>query len=134
MPRPRGMGRSSDLTGWSTHAGRPLDGTTPPELAAPAPAPTKPPTEPPAQRRPRKFTALLDADTDARYGRLLADLVTTVGPIATRSDGAGRLRSGYDPSRADLLRALLAVAEHDPAVRAAVHDQVRRDLYHDTTT
>lgn len=81
---------------------------------ATVPAPAQPaPTE---QVRPRKFTALLDTATDARYGRLLDALRTAAGPVATRSDGNGRSRAGYDLSRADLLRALLEVAEEDPTV------------------
>ena len=61
--------------------------TTPPVRvvgAAPAPAPAG---DDAAPRRPRKFTALLDGDTDARYGRLLDQLRTDVGPVATRQDG-----------------------------------------------
>lgn len=85
--------------------------------------------------KPRKFTALLDGDTDARFGRLLADLRSTVGAIATREDGNGRTRAGYDPSRADLLRALLVVAEEDPRVGAAVFDQVKAHYHRpDTST
>lgn len=68
----------------------------------------------------RKFTALLDADTDARYGRLLDTLRAELGPVATRSDGNGRTRAGYDLSRADLLRALLEVAEGEPGVMRSV--------------
>ena len=82
---------------------------------------------PPPAPKPRKFTALLDAATDARYGRLLDALRQSVGPVATRSDGNGRTRAGYDLSRADLLRALLEVAD-DPnsPVMAEVQAKVRR--------
>ena len=75
--------------------------------------------------RPRKFTALLHEDADARYGRLLEQLRQEVGRIATREDGNGGTRAGYHPSRADLLRGLLAVAEEDPSVMTAVCAQVR---------
>lgn len=82
--------------------------------------------------RPRKFTALIDATTDSRFGYLLMKLREEAGPIATREDGNGRTRTGYDLSRADLLRALLAVAEADPAVMRQVFEQVR-DHYSATT-
>lgn len=75
--------------------------------------------------RPRKFTALLDADTDARFGRLLERLRGEVGRIATREDGNGGTRAGYEASRADLLRALLAVAETTPDVMTEVGKHVR---------
>ena len=90
------------------------------------PVPT--PTPAPAvieHARPRKFTALLDADTDARFGRLLAAVRESVGPVATRSDGNGGTRAGYDVSRADLLRALLEVADGNKAVMADVQAKVR---------
>lgn len=116
-----GMRRSAPAGEWSTDAGRALDD----------PVTTSSSPVPPATRGggvrawPRKFTALLDADTDARFGQLLAELRGQVGPVATREDGSGRVRSGYDPSRADLLRALLVVAENSAEVRQAVYDQVR---------
>lgn len=113
---PRGMQRAK-AGEWSTDAGRALEQPAP---TVPAPAPV---TE--AKAKPRKFTALLDADTDARFGQLLTALRETVGPVATREDGSGRVRAGYDCSRADLLRALLVVAEDDPTVSAAVFAQVR---------
>ena len=75
--------------------------------------------------RPRKFTALLDDDSDARFGRLLERLRGEVGRVATRVDGNGGTRAGYDASRADLLRGLLAVAEANPAVMSEVCEQVR---------
>lgn len=88
------------------------------------PVPARP-ADTAAPIRPRKFTALLDADTDARYGRLLEQLRATVGAVATRQDGNGRARAGYDLSRADLLRALLLVAEDDPSVMADVAAKVQ---------
>ncbi len=103
-----------------------VDERDPTHAAAPAPAPAPAaPGDSAAPTRPRKFTALLDADTDARYGRLLDQLRSVVGPVATRQDGNGRSRAGYDPSRADLLRALLLVAEADPSVLADVAAKVR---------
>jgi hypothetical protein len=109
---------------WSTDAGRSLESpaeTTP----APSSSPPSPPSAP-GRERSRKFTALLDAETDGRYGRLLEEVRTEVGPIATREDkDTGRVRSGYDVSRADLLRALLVVAEGNSNVRCEVYAQVR---------
>lgn len=93
-----------------------------PVVAVPASAPT-PASEPTV--KPRKFTALLDAETDSRYGRLLDALRESAGPVATRADGNGRTRAGYDLSRADLLRALLQVADEDPTVMTEVAAKVR---------
>jgi hypothetical protein len=107
---------------WSTDAGRSLDVPTEP----PAAGPSSPPVV--ERERQRKFTALLDAEADARFGRLLEELRARVGPIATRSDGSGRVRSGYDVSRADLLRALLAVAE-DPD-RSGVWEPLTQQVRH----
>lgn len=78
------------------------------------------------QPRPRKFTALIDATTDSRFGYLLMKLREEAGPIATRDDGNGHLRGGYDLSRADLLRGLLAAADNSAAVREAAFEMVRR--------
>lgn len=105
---------------WNAAAGRSPNPEENPTSATSAPRPSVD-----AKAKPRKFTALLDADTDARFGQLLADVRGQVGAVATRTDGHGRTRAGYDPSRADLLRALLVVAENDPAVRVAVYDQIR---------
>lgn len=104
---------------FSTDAGRSL------EPVAVDPAPATVPASASAPARPRKFTALLDADTDARYGRVLDVLRGSVGPVATRSDGNGRTRAGYDVSRADLLRALLEVADRNPSVMTKVVTKVR---------
>ncbi len=73
----------------------------------------------------RKFTALLDEATDARYGRLLTRLRGEAGRVATREDGHGAVRGGYDLSRADLLRALLEVAEDDDTLISALAEKVR---------
>ena len=101
------------------------------EASAPAPRSTHSADHAPSRvqtrARPtgvRKFTAQLDADTDARYARVLDELRRVVGPIATRAD-RDRMRSGYDVSRADLLRALLVVAEDDPTVLGDVAAAVR---------
>ncbi|MCD2191686.1 hypothetical protein [Actinomycetospora soli] len=107
---------------FSTDAGRSLAAAEP-AAAAPVPASAQAPAA--EQPKPRKFTALIDAETDARYGRLLDQLRTAVGPIATRPDGSGRSRAGYDLSRADLLRALLAAAEDDPSVMTEVAAKAR---------
>lgn len=154
---PRGMQRAKPAE-WSTDAGRAIEDT--PEPRSPDPvvdAASKIAADRkgrqaefsrraadrvkvrggqsgPEPERPRKFTALLDADTDARFGRVLADLRNAVGRIATREDGAGHVRAGYDLSRADLLRALLVVAEDDPTVGAAVFEQVRNHYRPDTAT
>lgn len=108
---------------WSTDAGRALDAgqsVTPP---APTPAPA-PRAVPVPEQRTVKFTATLDGSTDALFTRLTGELVAEVGRIATRTDRE-RVRTGYAPSRADLLRALLEVADDDPTVMTAVCAQVQ---------
>ncbi|MCD2191657.1 hypothetical protein [Actinomycetospora soli] len=125
----RGAGSAEALSRWTTTSAptvEPVPAPTPAEPAAPTstPAPAPAPASP-AQRRSVAFTARLDPETDARFGRLLEEARTVVGPIATRAD-RGRVRSGYDVSRADLLRALLAVLEDDAAVGNAVHDHLRK--------
>lgn len=127
-----GMRKSGPSADWSTDAGRSLE-PVPPQPASPKTYRVTDATERPAHTRvtasetgkPRKFTALVDADTDARFGRLLDQLRASAGPVATRPDGNGRTRGGYDLSRADLLRSLLAVAEDDPQVMRAVEAAAR---------
>jgi hypothetical protein len=60
------------------------------------------------------------------YGRVLAALREKAGPIGTRPSGYGVTRAGYELSRADLLRALLAAAEADPAVLDAAVVEAKR--------
>jgi hypothetical protein len=112
---PRGIRRSEPA--WSTDAGRPVEHGFVEEPERPS-APAE------VRTRVRKFTAQLDVDSADRFARLLAEVQAEVGPIATRVDG-DRVRRGYDVSRADVLRSLLAVAEADPAVMAAVCAKVR---------
>ena len=123
------MRSSKAAAAWSTgvtNAGQsteapPADPSPAPLATVPAPAPA-PATE---RVKARKFTALLDAETDARYSRLLDQLRDLVGSVATRQDGNGRARAGYDLSRADLLRGLLAAADDDPSVMREVAEKVR---------
>lgn len=68
---------------------------------------------PPTTAPPRKFTAQLDVLTDERFGRITSHVGQKLGRIAgRRQDGA---KGGRLPSRADVLRALVALAE-DPDV------------------
>lgn len=69
--------------------------------------------------KPRKFTLLIDEATDERFARLLTQLQADAGRVATRENGSGHIRSGFPLSRADLLRALLEVAETNPDVMPA---------------
>lgn len=79
--------------------------------------------EVPAERA-RKFTALLDGTSERRFRSLTRHVVDECGPIASRE---GKRAGGYDPSRADVLRALLALVDNDPQLRARVVEQVRDD-------
>lgn len=70
--------------------------------------------------RPSRFAANLDAVSDQRFSRL----------VRAAGEQLGRLpsyRGRREAERVDILRALLAVADRDEHVRAAVIDQVRTD-------
>ncbi|MEJ2865967.1 hypothetical protein [Actinomycetospora flava] len=71
-----------------------------------------------------RFSVNLDADDDTRFERLVRGLADDVGRVPSH-------RGRRYPSRADLLRAMLAVTERDPEVRAAVHAHVRSQLDED---
>ena len=64
-----------------------------------------------------KFTALLEQSTADRSERLTADM----RPV-------GRLAGGRYPSRADVLRAALALMEEDDDLLDRVRERVRDDL------
>ncbi len=126
----RGMRRapeSVDLNaGRPTWAPEPSPAAVSSDLSSVRPAP-----------RTRAFTARLDSETDDRYERLTRGLRDAVGLIGTRPVKRGEVsrRSGYAPSRGDLLRALLTVADRDPDILRRVQEQVRIDLTsqsHDT--
>lgn len=74
------------------------------------------PPEPPTS----KFTVNLDLDTDGRFERLTHDVGQAVGRLPSH-------RGLRYPSRADVLRALLLVAEQDARVRHAVQAEVRAE-------
>lgn len=74
--------------------------------SAPAAIPEPRSVEPKPTETRVKFTALLELATAGRFERLTADMRSV-----------GRLAAGRYPSRADLLRAVLALMEADPDLR-----------------
>lgn len=74
-------------------------------------------SEPP---RPSRFAVNLDPDDNLRFDRLVRRLGDAIGRVPSH-------RGQRLPSRADLLRALLVVAENDEQVEQAAHEQVRVD-------
>lgn len=82
--------------------------------------PARPPTPPPATTRqspvdqkPRKYTMLVSAEDDVTAHRVVDDVVARSGIRATKS------------MRGDVVRALLAEAEDDPALRDRVAARLR---------
>lgn len=85
------------------------------KVRPPTEAPT-PVTAPVAEQRV-KFTAVLDASVSDRFERVTADM-----------RAVGRLAGGRYPSRADVLRAVLALVEEDDDLLDRVRERVRDDL------
>lgn len=73
-------------------------------------------SEPPATTR---FTVVLDAESNARFDRLVGELGRVTGPLPSH-------RGRRSPSRADLLRAALVVLEEDRPAFAQVRTEVLR--------
>ena len=87
--------------------------------AAPAPAAVAPfgEQEDDESERPVKFTAILDQHT-----------VTLFERVTYSMRRVGRLAGGRYPSRADVLRAVVALVDDDPDLAERVVDRVRHDL------
>lgn len=77
----------------------------------PDPVPTD--TPPPVDTTPRKYTMLVSPADDERAHRVVDDVVRRAGIRATK------------PMRADVVRALFAVAAADPELRAVVAARLR---------
>lgn len=86
-----------------------------------APAPSSPPSAAPFAEddadRPVKFTAVLDQHTVTLFERVT---------FAMRR--VGRLAGGRYPSRADVLRAVVALVDDDPDLADRVAERIRHDL------
>lgn len=67
--------------------------------------------------RPVKFTAVLDQGT-----------VTVFERVTLAMRRVGRLAAGRYPSRADVLRAVVALVDDDPELAERVADRIRQDL------
>lgn len=85
-----------------------------------------PPTEPDRatdpeavddDRRAVKFTAVLDEHT-----------VTVFERVTYAMRGVGRLAGGRYPSRADVLRAVVALVDDDPDLAERVAERIQADL------
>lgn len=86
-----------------------------------APAPSSPlpaaPFDEDEADRPVKFTAVLDQHTVTLFERVT---------YAMRK--VGRLAGGRYPSRADVLRAVVALVDDDPDLAERVAERIRHDL------
>lgn len=90
--------------------------TPPPAETRPAPAPAQEPLVDDADR-PIKFTAVLDQATVTRFERVTDDMRKV-----------GRLAAGRYPSRADVLRAVIALVDDNPDLAEQVRQRVAADL------
>lgn len=97
--------RSSGLGAAATRKTRP---------ASPGPGPVAVPDE---TDRPVKWTAVLDQATVTRFERV-TDAMRRVG----------RLAAGRYPSRADVLRAVIALVDDDPELAERVAGRITADL------
>lgn len=82
-----------------------------------APATAAPAAVPDEADRPVKFTAVLDQQTVALFERVTEGM-----------HRVGRLAGGRYPSRADVLRAVVALVDDDPDLAERVAERITADL------
>lgn len=108
------MPASSQRRRFSPDAGPAIVEDPPPAPAAP---PVVAPRQPADDERPVKFTAVLDQQTVATFETVTNDMRRV-----------GRLAGGRYPSRADVLRAVVALVAEDDELAARVAERITTDL------